>query len=179
MRTLKIKTYISNYIPEFGYSSNESKKFLPIHHPEAKKAAQKYLDYEGKIYLNGYIEIKYDNITFLNDIEETGDLLSTWDDLAWLVINHEKENEFEIILLDNASTFKVIKDGTNDNLILDSIHSEVHDGTLTLSIPSDELIEVVKTSFKDFVDFCNSGLVFDEESEYKKILESNSKIKDL
>ncbi|WOD65643.1 hypothetical protein NQZ71_20730 (plasmid) [Niallia taxi] len=176
MTTLKINTYISNYIPEFGYLSKESKKFIPIHHPDAKKAAEKYLEYENQIYLNGYIEIKYNDLTFLNDIEETGDLLSTWDDLAWLVINHEKVDEFEIILLDNSSTFKIIKDGTNDILILDSIHSGEHDGTSKVSIPSNELIEVIKTSFKDFVDFCNSGLVFNEESEYKNILESSSKI---
>lgn len=179
MSKLKINTYISNFIPEFGYSTRENKEYLPIDHPDAKVAAQKYLDYEDRIYLNGYIEIIYENNIFLNDSERTDDLLFTWDDFARIVIKHEKEDEFEITLLDNGSTLKILKDGANYRLILDSIHSEKQNSTSILSIPSEELLEVIKSSFKYFVDFCNSGLVFNEESEYKNILESNSKIKSL
>lgn len=180
MTNLKISTYISNYIPEFGYSTNESKEFLPIQHPEAKVAAQKRLDYEDQIYLNGYIEIIYEDKLFLNELEGTDDLLFTWDSFAQIIIKNDTKDEFEIFLLDNASTLKVIKDGANYKLILDSVHSEEQGHCISIvSIPSDELIEEIKISFKDFVDFCKSGLVFDEESDYDIMLQSYSKIKGL
>ena len=179
MPKLKIHTYISNFIPEFGYSTRENKEYLPIDHPNAKVAAQKCLDYEDGIYLNGYIEMIYENKIFLNDQEATDDLLFTWNDFARLVIKDEKEDEFEITLLDNGSELKILKDGTNYRLILDSVHSEEQKSLSILSIPAEELMEGIKTSFKDFADFCHSGLVFNEESEYKNIHVSISKMKDL
>ncbi|WP_455663078.1 hypothetical protein [Pradoshia sp.] len=179
MSKLKINTYISNFIPEFGYSTKENKEYLPIDHPDAKVAAQKCLDYEDRIYLNGYIEIIFGNKIFLNDQERTDDLLFTWDDFARLIIQHNKEDEFDITLLDNGSTLKILNDGANYRFILNSVHSVKQNSTSILSIPSVELIEGIKTSFEAFVDFCNSGLVFNEESEYKNIMESNSKIKNL
>lgn len=144
MTKLSINTFISNYIPEFGYSSKELKEFLPIHHPEAKKVAQKCLDYESRIYLNGFVEIIYEK-KFLTEIEGTDDLLFTWDDLAQIVIKQEQEqeqeDEFEMNLLDNGSTLNIVRDGANYKLILGSVHLEEKNSTSILSIPSDELIE--------------------------------------
>jgi hypothetical protein len=174
--SLQIKSFISNYIPEFGYSSPEERNFLPIIHPDAKKAAQAALDYDNQIYLPGYIEMTYKDKVFLSSSEETEDMLSTWYDIIWYLYNSDKENEYEITLLDNISTLKIMKKETDFYMTLDSHHLKDSNKINTLIIPERILIDGMKNAFKEFLIFCKSELIFDEESQFKSIIELEGKL---
>ncbi|KMY44690.1 hypothetical protein AC622_10910 [Bacillus sp. FJAT-27916] len=174
--TLKIVSYISNYIPEFGYSTAEEREFLPINHPDAKRAAQKALDYDNHIYLPGYIEMTYEDKVFLSSSEGTEDMLFTWWDIIWYLHHFDEEIEYDITLLDNIATLFIMKKETDFYIVLDSYPIEAPQNIRTMVIPQRNFIDVMISAFKEFLIFCKSGLIFNEESQFKSVIELEGKL---
>ncbi|MFD4816099.1 hypothetical protein [Peribacillus butanolivorans] len=173
---LEFKSYVSNYVPELGYLTEEKIGFFPIDHPLAELAAQKVLNYEENEYLPGYIKVTYDQQNILSDENETDDLLETWSDLSYIVKNQATEDKYPITLLGYPIDVFVLKKE-------DQFYFEINNDVLVKrspNIPKEELLDSIFKGYRDFIDFCKrESLTFGEGTVYNSSIKTLNKISDM
>jgi hypothetical protein len=173
-KSLEFKTFVSNYVPELGYLTKEENEFLPIDHPLAEVAAQKILDYEENEYLPGYIEVTYGHQSVLSKQNETDDLLETWGDLSYIVINQAVDQRYRITLIGYPiEVFVLKKDG--------QFYFEINEGNklvnISPSFPVEELMDSIVKGYRNFIGFCKKdSLTFSESTIYKSSINTFERI---
>ena len=69
-----------------------------------------------------------------------------------------------------------MKKETDFYIVLDSYPIEAPQNIRTMVIPQRNFIDVMISAFKEFLIFCKSGLIFNEESQFKSVIELEGKL---
>ncbi|OCA89055.1 hypothetical protein [Pseudobacillus wudalianchiensis] len=171
-------TYISNFVPELGFLTDQQDKFIPITHPSAEIAAQRLLNHEEGEYLSGYIKITYEDKVILSEKEWTGELLETWSDLSYIVSDGASEEKYHIELLDNPDKLYLVRKENGYFFEINKLALNENPEVIQSSVvPASELLEAIFSGYQEFIKFCTEkNLPFSEESLLHSSIES---LKDL
>ncbi|RJS60501.1 hypothetical protein [Bacillus sp. PK3_68] len=165
-KKIKIITYITNFVPELGFLTDQKKNFVAISHPSAELAAQKLLNHEEGDYLSGYIKIIDDDQVIVSEKEWTGELLETWADLSYIVLDRASEKKYPIELLDNPTKLYLVKEEKGYFFEIEKVTMENNKEFIQSSvIDTEKLLEAIYVSYKEFLTFCTERAVtFSAES---------------
>ncbi|SMQ81022.1 hypothetical protein SAMN05444673_4095 [Bacillus sp. OV166] len=96
---------------------------------------------------------------------ETDDLLETWGDLSYIVINQAADQRYRITLIGYPiEVFVLKKDG--------QFYFEINEGNklvnISTSFPLEELMDSIVKGYRNFIGFCKKdSLTFSESTIYK------------
>ncbi|KMY55475.1 hypothetical protein AC623_17285 [Bacillus sp. FJAT-27231] len=165
-KKMEIVTHVSNFIPEWGFLTDEKDRFLPIAHPAAELAAQKLLNYEEGQYLPGYVKVRYDHKELLTEEEWTDELLETWADFLNIVMDDGREEKYHIELLDNPDKLYLVKKENGYFFEINKLAMNEDQEVIQSSVvPASKLLEGIFSGYQEFIKFCTEKkLPFSEES---------------
>ncbi|MDW0109411.1 hypothetical protein [Sporosarcina aquimarina] len=170
--TFIIKSYISNYLPHLGYITSKKERFLSIHDPLAKQAAQMILEDSEGDYLEGCITATYNSEVIFTQDFETTDLLFTWQTIITPLLNNEMDDNINIVFLDSLINVDVSEKDSLFYLRLEDPSGILnYNLSKVVNIPKEDYLKGMTKEFLSFASFCiNNELKFCEESSYRSFV---------